>query len=108
MTCRPFFKKKNRVRRIAPETLPIWTRNMTGFLTENDTVPMITDPHWISAPGQQYILAKEACPPESYARNQSSSLAQAKSLYKDDRGGFVTNFNRSPDLCTIGPDIQDK
>jgi hypothetical protein len=102
-------QKEEQSRRIAPETLPVWTRNMTGFLTENDTATMITDPHWISAPGQQYMLiAKEACPPESHARNQSSSVAQAESLYKDDRGGFVTNFNRSSDLCTVGPDIQDK
>lgn len=102
-------KKEEESRHIAPEALSIWTMNMTAFLKENDTEPIVIDPQWFSAPGQQYMLiAREACPPQSHARNKSSSLASAESLYKVSEGGFVTNFNRSSDLCTVGPEIQDK
>lgn len=102
-------KEEEKSRRVAPEVLSTWTANMSGFLQENDTNPMLTDPQWFSAPGQQYMLiAKEGCPPESHVRNESSTLAEAEALYKDPQGGFITNFNRSSDLCTIGPEIQDK
>ena len=102
-------RKEEETRRIAPGAVSAWTKGMAGLLKEDDTEPLITDPHWFSAPGKQYMLiAKEACPPESHARNESSTMAAAESLYKDARGGFVTNFNRSSDLCTIGPEIQDK
>jgi hypothetical protein len=101
--------KEAESRRILPEVLPEWTKDMEGLLKDNDTAPLITDPQWFSAPGQQYMLiAKEACPPESHARVSNSSSTSAESLYKDPRGGFITNFNRSSDLCTVGPEIQDK
>ena len=96
-------------RRILPEAPAEWTKNMTGFLKENDTSPIITDPKFFDAPGEQYMLiAKEACPPGSHARDGDATLGAADSLYKDPTGGFITNFNRSSDLCTVGPDIQDK
>ena len=86
-----------------------WTKNMSNMLKEDDTAPVIPDPKFFSAPGQQYMLiAKEACPPESHARDGISSLSSAESLYKDPQGGFVTNFNRSSDLCTVGPEIENK
>ena len=96
-------------RRVVPDAYAGWTKNMTGFLKENDTAPVITSPEFFSAPGQQYMLiAKEACPPESHARDGVSSRSSAEALYKDTKGGFITNFNRSSDLCTIGPEIQDQ
>jgi hypothetical protein len=96
-------------RRIDPKALAVWTSNMTGFLKENDTSPIVTDPQWFAAPGQQYMLmAKEACPPESHARNNKLSIASVEPSYKDIKGGFVTDFNRSSDLCTIGPEIKNK
>ena len=86
-----------------------WTANMTNMLKDNDTAPVITEPKFFSAPGQQYMLiAKEACPPESHARDGISSLSSAEALYKDPQGGFVTNFNRSSDLCTVGPEVASK
>lgn len=101
-------EKEKGTRRIAPEVIPEWTKNMTGFLKDNDTDPIITDPKWFSAPGKQYMLiAKDACPPESPARNKTVS-AEAEVTYKEEQGGFVTNFNRSTDLCTIGPVIEDQ
>ena len=96
-------------RHVLVESSAEWTHNMSNMLMENDTAPLITDPKFFSAPGQQYLLiAKEACPPESHARDGVSSLASAESMYKDSRGGFVTNFNRSSDLCTVGPEIENK
>ena len=95
-------------RRILPEAPAEWSTNMTGFLGSEDE-PLITNPEWFSKPGEQYMLiAKEACPPESHARNSNSSMSSAESLYKEQQGGFISNFNRSSDLCTVGPEIQDK
>jgi hypothetical protein len=96
-------------RRVLPEAPAEWTKGMSGFLIENDTEPIITDPEFFSAPGQQYMLiARDACPPESHARDGISSLGSAESLYKDAQGGFVINFNRSSDLCTVGPEVEGK
>ena len=96
-------------RRILPDAPADWSTNMTGFLQDNEIDPLITDPEWFNAPGQQYMLiAKEACPPESHARTTNSSMSSAESLYKESLGGFISNFNRSSDLCTVGPEIQDK
>ncbi|EKD19580.1 hypothetical protein MBM_02817 [Drepanopeziza brunnea f. sp. 'multigermtubi' MB_m1] len=50
-------------------------------------------------------IAQEACPPLSRARNQTVGF---ESDWRRDIHGFVTNFNRSSDLCVVGPDIQDK
>jgi hypothetical protein len=95
-------------RHIQIETPADWTKNMSNMLKENDTAPVVIDPNFFLAHNQQYMLiAKEACPPESYARDGLSSLASAESLYKNSEGGFVTNFNRSSDLCTVGPQIEN-
>lgn len=85
------------------------TARIIGLLKENDTAPVITDPKFFLAPGKQYMLiAKEACPPESHARKEDSSTRSAEVLYKDDLGGFITNFNLSSDLCTVGPEVESK
>ncbi|KAL3423370.1 capsular associated protein [Phlyctema vagabunda] len=100
--------KEQESRHLVPETLPEFTKNISGLYREADSNPVKTDAGWYSAPGQQYMLiAKEACPPDSHARDPSSTLAAAEALYKDPRGGFITNFNRSSDLCTIGPEIEN-
>ena len=96
-------------RRIPPDAPAEWTKDMTGLFKENDTAPIITDPKFFSASGQQYMLiAKEACPPDSHARDGISSLGAAEALYKSPEGGFIINFNRSSDLCTVGPEIENK
>lgn len=64
---------------------------------------------WFGYPGGQYMdLAAKACPPESYARKPSSTklLKKTEASYKTPLGGFITNFNLSADLCTVGPQIQ--
>jgi hypothetical protein len=101
--------KEQETRQILIKSPAEWTKNMSGFLKDKDTAPIITDPQWFLAPGQQYMLiAKEACPPESHARDNTSSILSSEVLYKNPQGGFITNFNRSSDLCTVGPEIQDK
>ena len=65
------------------------------------------DPEWFSRPGKQYMeLASLACPPDSPARS-NMTLAAADATYKHNLGGLITNFNRSTDLCTAGPAIQN-
>ncbi|PQE25101.1 capsular associated protein [Rutstroemia sp. NJR-2017a BVV2] len=94
-------------RRILPESSTEWTKDMTGFFKDDDTEPLLQQPEWFGAAGKQYMdIAKEACPPGSHARDPLSSQATAEATYKSPQGGFITNFNLSSDLCTIGPEIQ--
>ncbi|KAH8599873.1 glycosyltransferase family 90 protein [Bisporella sp. PMI_857] len=96
-------------RRILPQAPAEWSRNMTGFLKENDSHENAPDPKWFNAPGEQYMkIAKDACPPESHARDNTSTSSSAEALYKIPEGGFISNFNRSSDLCTVGPEIESK
>ena len=65
---------------------------------------------WFPHHGLQYMdVAAKACPPESYARNASSSegLRAAEGSYKHELGGFISNFNLSSDLCTVGPQLSN-
>ncbi|KAF3930603.1 hypothetical protein ABW19_dt0204933 [Dactylella cylindrospora] len=56
--------------------------------------------------GKMYMdLAAKACPPESYARRPEIDVKQVENTYKDPIGGFIRNFNRSSDLCTVGPTL---
>lgn len=103
--------KEKETRRIPPETIDEFSTNMEGLLdTESKDEPSDKeDPQWYPHPGKQYMeVASTACPPESPARQNSSDLTQAESTYKDRLGGLITNFNLSSDLCTVGPQIQDK
>lgn len=96
-------------RQIYPEASAEWSSNMMGLLKDNDTEPLFTDPKFFTAHGQQYMnIARVACPPESRARADMSAFGEAETLYKTSQGGFVTNFNRSSDLCTIGPEVENK
>lgn len=65
------------------------------------------DAEWFPRPGKQYMeLASLACPPDSPARANMSIVA-ADAMYKHTLGGIITNFNRSTDLCVVGPAIQN-
>ena len=98
-------------RQMLPEAFGEFTTNMTDFLNtsvEHDDGPR-EDPGWYSAAGRQYMeIAKTACPPEAHANEQRPNQASAEARYKSRLGGVITNFNLSSDLCTIGPEIQDK
>lgn len=65
---------------------------------------------WVSYSGKPYLeVCAKGCPPESYARNTTSEelRLQAERRYKHKLGGFITNFNISSDICTVGPQIAD-
>ncbi|MCJ1393527.1 hypothetical protein MMC18_006402 [Xylographa bjoerkii] len=98
-------------RQMLPEAYGEFTTNMTDMLNttvEHDDGPR-EDPGWYGAAGRQYMeIAKTACPPEAHANEQGPDQATAEARYKSRLGGVVTNFNLSSDLCTIGPEIQDK
>jgi len=100
-------------RHLPVETLDEWTKDMPGFYEGSSTAVNISDAEWYPIYGQDFMkTAREACPPESHARNStlssSSSQAQAEFLFKDPQAGFITNFNRSSDLCVVGPELLDK
>ncbi|OCT45408.1 putative capsular associated protein [Cladophialophora carrionii] len=95
-----------------PEVMDSFTKDQLdlrdmSILDKADDHSTRLDDEWFFAPGKQYMkIAAKGCPPESPARS-NMSIAEADSLYKEPLAGFVTNFNLSSDLCTIGPAIQD-
>ena len=103
--------KEVETRKMHPEVIDGFTPHLPGLLDwelapENDTSTR-ENSHWFNAPGKQYMdIAREACPPESHAR-QGVSTAVAEAKWKNQVGGLVTNFNLSSDLCTMGPELQD-
>ncbi len=98
-------------RKPPPEASDGFSTNMEEFLdvtVDEDEKPK-EDPGWFPAHGKQYMdIASTACPPESHARSNLSTPVEAQVLYKYRFGGIITNFNRSSDLCTVGPEIKDK
>ena len=105
-------EEEKRLRRQPPETIDEFSVGMEGFLPISDeqivgeTEGKTEDPAWYIAAGKQYMdIAKTACPPESLARQNTTVGADA--MYKAPLGGLVNNFNKSSDLCTVGPQIQD-
>lgn len=98
-------------RQTPPEAIDDFTQEMEGLLdvTMEDAEVEKEDPQWYPAHGKSYMdIASTACPPESRARKNDSTQADGEVLYKNRLGGIITNFNRSSDLCTIGPEVHDK
>ncbi|MCJ1274967.1 hypothetical protein MMC21_002766 [Puttea exsequens] len=104
-------QKEKETRQTPPEATDEFTANMEGLcdLADETSGGPTDNPGWYPHHGKQYMeIASEACPPESPARSNSTTSTEAEALYKDRLGGLITNFNRSSDLCTVGPQIQDK
>ncbi|KAI9742089.1 MAG: hypothetical protein M1834_000479 [Cirrosporium novae-zelandiae] len=101
--------KEAETRAIPPEVHDEFTPDMQGlFDGKLSTDENREDPGWYPAHGKQYMnIASTACPPESPARKYDKSTEDAEAMYKDALGGLITNFNRSTDLCTVGPAIKD-
>ena len=103
--------KELETRQTPPKASNEFTQDVHSYLdvdAENNEGPR-EDPQWYGAHGKQYMnIAKTACPPESHARANDSTVADSEALYKSRLGGILTNFNRSSDLCTMGPEMQDK
>ena len=107
-------EKEKETRRTPPETIDEFSTGMEALLnvtSEDDGSPK-EDPEWYPAHGKQYMeIASTACPPESPARQEAQDrgdMTEAEATYKSRLGGLITNFNRTSDLCTVGPQIQDK
>ena len=104
-------QKEVETRQMLPESYGSFTQKMSGFLdttADVDDGPR-EDAGWYGAAGRQYMeIAKLACPPESHAREAKASQIAAEARYKNRLGGVITNFNLSSDLCTMGPELQDK
>ena len=104
-------EKERETRKTPPETSDEFSTNIEGFLNvdvEGEEGPK-EDPGWYSHAGKQYMeVASTACPPESPARANDTDVQDTEGTYKDRLGGLITNFNLSSDLCTVGPQIQDK
>jgi hypothetical protein len=91
-----------------------WLSNWDPFRYPVEHYEDPTDPPpdygWFWHGGQQYMdLADKACPPDSYARHPESvtHLRIAEASYKHSLGSFITNFNLSSDLCTVGPQLSN-
>lgn len=104
--------KEYETRAMPPETEDSFTESQdyllnTKFEDPKDDPSERLDAEWFPRPGKQYMeLASLSCPPNSPARS-NMSIEAADKIYKRNLGGLVTNFNRSTDLCTVGPAIQD-
>jgi hypothetical protein len=104
--------KEYKTRTLPPKAIDSFTDNQDYLLNAaiqdfKDDSSERLDAEWFSRPGKQYMeLAALACPPDSPARS-NMSIEAADATYKHTLGGLVTNFNRSTDLCTAGPAIQD-
>jgi hypothetical protein len=86
-----------------------FTPGMKHLYGEKSELDPSISPEWLGVAGQPYMdFAREACPPDSPARDPNLTTDDADKLYKAPLGGFVTNFNRSSDLCTVGPVLGDQ
>lgn len=105
-------QKEYDTRTMPPEVIDGFSKGQPNLLDvtiedkEQDNSTRLDD-GWFFAPGKQYMdIAAKACPPGSPARSEMT-VADADKLYKESTVGFVTNFNLSSDLCTIGPTVQN-
>ncbi|KAG8530489.1 uncharacterized protein KY384_004992 [Bacidia gigantensis] len=104
-------EKELQSRRTPPESVYEFSKNLDGLanLTSEETSQSAENPEWFPWHGKQYMeVASTACPPESPARKPDASIEDADERYKTRLGGMVSNFNRSSDLCTVGPTLKDK
>jgi Glycosyl transferase family 90 len=104
--------RESETRALLPATVNNFTQGQAYLLrnttsdAEDDPTEFL-DPEWLSHHGSQYMeLASLACPPESPARS-NMTIEAADATYKHHLGRLITNFNRSSDLCTVGPAVQN-
>ena len=92
-----------------------WNNRWNPFFYPKDLRNDPDDPpavyEWFSHANKPFMdLAAKACPPDSYARNPSSTSHRdaAEQSYTTPLGGFITNANLSTDLCTVGPTLANQ
>ena len=104
-------RTENETRSLPPQPVEHFTKDQKelALFTKAASLDHMENPEWFQWPGKQYMeVAKTACPPESPAFQATRHPDQANKFFKSDQGGLVTNFNLSTDLCTIGPQIENK
>lgn len=110
-TMQEHLQKELESRQTPPEVIDEFSSKMLDLynVTNNNDGVIEEDAEWYPAHGKQYMdIARTACPPESHAAKNDSDKADTETTYKNRLGGIITNFNLSSDLCTVGPEIQDK
>ena len=111
-----YLQVEESTRTLPPNATDRFTPKMQYFYEEKASVDAEKngdgeelDPAWFSAAGRPYMdFAKDACAPNSPARNSSISVAEADATFKSAAGGLITNFTTASDLCTVGPVIGDQ
>lgn len=99
-----YLKVEEGTRVLPPVSEERFTPNMDHF--DADIIEG-EHPGWMSIAGRPYMrFAKEACPPNSPARNPELRGTVDKS-YKSTLGEFISNFSVSSDICTVGPSLED-
>ena len=99
-------------RQMLPNTSNEFTAKLEGLLSwemdqEADDSPR-ENAGWFDERGQRFMdVIRAACPPKSHANN-GMNVSSAEATWKHIDSGIVTNFNLSTDLCTMGPEIEDK
>ena len=103
-------------RGMAPDAVNAWSpiSNLTHIVSRTNgtnytTEELPDDVEWKSFRTKQFMeIGSTACPPDSVARTPSLTTAESESRWKTKEGGFVTNFNLSSDLCTMGREIEQQ
>jgi hypothetical protein len=104
-----YLKIEESTRATPPDATDNFTQGLDELYNEEAGINEELDPGWFSVAGKLYMdFAKEACPPESPARDANMTVADADKLFKSSFGDFISNFTGSTDLCTVGPDLGDK
>ncbi|KAF3917978.1 hypothetical protein ABW21_db0201143 [Orbilia brochopaga] len=87
-------------------TQPAETVNEFTKIDWDNAPPMEVDLGFFEFSGMNYMdIASKGCPPGSYARRPELDIKRIEGTYKDPVGGFIRDFNRSADLCTMGPTL---
>ncbi|KFY08719.1 hypothetical protein V492_05986 [Pseudogymnoascus sp. VKM F-4246] len=82
-----------------------FSKHLPGLWGDTSPKERVVDPEWELGSYNPYMsIAKEACPPESLARNED--LLKINSLRRSNNT-IIQNHNRSLDLCSMGPFVSD-
>ncbi|KAK6533400.1 hypothetical protein TWF694_002346 [Orbilia ellipsospora] len=85
-------------------TLTLNTFSEAALENENNVKKDNIDLGFFDHSGKPYMdLASKSCPPDSYVRRPGIYNHKIESYFKDPVSGILLNYNRSMDLCTVGP-----
>ncbi|KFZ20662.1 hypothetical protein V502_03075 [Pseudogymnoascus sp. VKM F-4520 (FW-2644)] len=82
-----------------------FSKHLPGLWGNGPPKEAVVDPEWTYQSWKPYMpIVKEACPPESLARNED--LLMINSLRRSNNT-IIQNHNRSLDLCSMGPFVSE-